>query len=68
MRSRMGSGGHFPRAVRHSRLSDVLAGIDCERTRLQWQPKDLQQYCLDQYGQIRASLTDDELIRLLLGY
>jgi len=48
-------------------LSDVLARIDCERARLQWQPEDLQQYCLDQYGQIRASLTDDDLISLLLA-
>ena len=48
-------------------LSDALARIDCERARLQWQPEDLQQYCLDQYGQIRASLTDDELISLLLA-
>ncbi|MCY7275708.1 MAG: hypothetical protein LH702_18705 [Phormidesmis sp. CAN_BIN44] len=47
-------------------LSDVLARIDCERARLQWHPEDLQQYCLDQYGQIRARLTDDELISLLM--
>ncbi|MCY7277949.1 MAG: hypothetical protein LH702_30500, partial [Phormidesmis sp. CAN_BIN44] len=46
-------------------LSDVLARIDCERARLQWQPEELQQYCLDQYGQIRACLTDDDLISLL---
>jgi hypothetical protein len=45
----------------------VLARIDCERARLQWQPEALQQYCLDQYGQIRACLTDDELISLLLA-
>ena len=48
-------------------LSDVLARIDCEQVRLQWQPEDLQQYCLNQYGQIRARLTDDELISLLLA-
>ena len=48
-------------------LSDVLARIDCERARIQWQPEDLQQYCLDQYGQIRARLTDDDLISLLLA-
>ena len=48
-------------------LSDVLARIDCEQARLQWQREDLQQYCLDQYGQIRARLTDDELISLLLA-
>ena len=48
-------------------LSDVLTEIDCERARLQWQREDLQQYCLDQYGQIRSSLTDDDLISLLLA-
>jgi hypothetical protein len=48
-------------------LSDVLARIDCERVRLQWQPEEFQQYCLNQYGQIRAHLTDDELISLLLA-
>jgi hypothetical protein len=48
-------------------LSDVLARIDCERVRLQWQPEDLQQYCIDQYGRFRSSLHDDELISLLLA-
>ena len=47
-------------------LSDVLARIDCERVRLHWQPEALRQYCLDQYGQLRSSLTDDDLIHLLL--
>ena len=47
-------------------LSNVIAGIDCERVRLQWKPQELQQYCLDQYGRLRVSLHDDELISLLL--
>ena len=48
-------------------LSEVLARIDCERARLHWQPQALQQYCLDEYGQIRACLPDDDLISLLLA-
>jgi len=35
-------------------LSEVLARIESERVRLHWQREELQQYCLDQYGQIRA--------------
>ena len=57
----------FPTRLDILDLSDVLVRIDCEQARLQWQPKDLQQYCLDQYGQIRSSLTDDDLISLLLA-
>ena len=48
-------------------LSEVLVRIDCERVRLHWQLQELQQYCLNQYGQIRACLTDDDLINLLLA-
>ena len=47
-------------------LSDVIARIDCQRMRLQWQPQELHQYCFDRYGRLRHSLHDDELISLLL--
>ena len=47
-------------------LSDVIAGIDCERSRLHWQPEEFRQYCLDRYGQPRSNLPDDDLIHLLL--
>ena len=56
----------FPTRLDILDLSDVLTEIDCERARLRWRREDLQQYCLNQYGQIRSSLTDDELISLLL--
>ena len=42
-------------------LSDVIARIDCQRMRLQWQPQELQQYCFDQYGRLRHSLHDDRV-------
>ena len=48
-------------------LSEVLARIECERVRLQWEREELQQYCLNEYGQIRTCLTDDDLINLLLA-